>query len=202
MFESLFSQRGLSLDRLKTLLEVHEAGGIAAAVPGSPSQQSQYSRQLRDLSQFFATEITRRDGKRLVLTSFGVQLALLARTQFTALTDLRAASRASAMQYRIVAGESLLQWLVVPRLRPLLAGGTRASFSTFNVRTSDAVHRIQEAQADFGIVRKDSVPRGVRSFSLGTLRFGAAIPKAMAPRKPTISEMLSLPLAVMSTDGQ
>ena len=36
MFESLFSERGLSLDRLKVLIEVRDAGSIAQAAPGDP----------------------------------------------------------------------------------------------------------------------------------------------------------------------
>jgi len=34
MFDSLFSERGLSLDRLKVLIEVRDAGSIAQAAPG------------------------------------------------------------------------------------------------------------------------------------------------------------------------
>ena len=34
MFEHLFAERGLSLDRLKTLIEVAKAGSIAAAARG------------------------------------------------------------------------------------------------------------------------------------------------------------------------
>jgi DNA-binding transcriptional LysR family regulator len=52
MFENLFSERGLSLDRLKVLIEVRDAGSIAQAAPGDPVRQSQYSRQLRELSEF------------------------------------------------------------------------------------------------------------------------------------------------------
>ncbi len=57
MFESLFSERGLSLDRLKVLIEVRDAGSIAQAAPGDPVRQSQYSRQLRELSEFFGCEV-------------------------------------------------------------------------------------------------------------------------------------------------
>ncbi len=37
MFEHLFAERGLSLDRLKTLIEVAKAGSIAAAEIGRAS---------------------------------------------------------------------------------------------------------------------------------------------------------------------
>ena len=46
MFEHLFSERGLSLDRLKTLIEVARAGSIAGAARGDSARQSLYSRQI------------------------------------------------------------------------------------------------------------------------------------------------------------
>ena len=49
MFEHLFAERGLSLDRLKTLIEVAKAGSIAAAARGDSARQSLYSRQIKEI---------------------------------------------------------------------------------------------------------------------------------------------------------
>lgn len=57
MFEHLFSERGLSLDRLKTLIEVARAGSIAAAARGDSARQSLYSRQIKELEEFFRRRI-------------------------------------------------------------------------------------------------------------------------------------------------
>ncbi|MDP4849131.1 MAG: LysR family transcriptional regulator, partial [Verrucomicrobiales bacterium] len=89
MFESLFSHRGLSLDRLRSFLEMAEAGGIAKAAPGDVVRQSQISRQIRELEEFFATELTQRRGKSLVLTAAGRRLADLVRGQLQGLEDFR-----------------------------------------------------------------------------------------------------------------
>ena len=88
MFDALFSERGLSLDRLKVLIEVRDAGSIAQAAPGDPVRQSQYSRQLRELSEFFGCELAQRRGKILKLTAQGERLAELAREQLRSLEDL------------------------------------------------------------------------------------------------------------------
>src|ERR1700739_304528 len=116
MFESLFSERGLSLDRLKVLIEVRCADSTAKAAPGDPVRQSQYSRQLRELSEFFGVKMGRRQGKQLKLTAEGARLAELAREQFRSLQDFRAECRSDSSDYAIAAGDSLLQWLIVPRL--------------------------------------------------------------------------------------
>ena len=57
MFEHLFAERGLSLDRLKTLIEVAKAGSIAAAARGDSARQSLYSRQIKELEEFFGVEL-------------------------------------------------------------------------------------------------------------------------------------------------
>ena len=59
MFEHLFAERGLSLDRLKTLIEVAKAGSIAAAARGDSARQSLYSRQIKELEEFFGVELAR-----------------------------------------------------------------------------------------------------------------------------------------------
>src|SRR5882757_1637877 len=116
MFEPLFAERGLSLDRLKVLIEVRDAGSIAQAAPGDPVRQSQYSRQLRELSEFFGSEVAQRRGKILKLTPEGERLAELARDQLRALADFRSECRQQSVVFTLGAGDSLIQWLVIPRL--------------------------------------------------------------------------------------
>ena len=65
MFEELLSRRGLSFDRLRALVEVTQSGSIARAAEGDPNKQSQYSRQLKELEEFFGIELTQREGKNL-----------------------------------------------------------------------------------------------------------------------------------------
>ena len=165
MFEDLFAERGLSLDRLKVLLEVHEAGGIAQAAPGDSVRQSQYSRQLRELAEFFGVALTRRQGKQLKLTSEGVRLADLAREHFRALQDLRAECRTDTVDYTLAAGDSLLQWLVIPRLGALRAAQPAVRFATVNLRTNEIVQQLTDCRLDFGIIRKNAIAPGLKSVS-------------------------------------
>ena len=52
-FARLFTVSGLSLDRLRTFLRVAEAGNLAKAAKGDATQQSQFSRQIKELEAFF-----------------------------------------------------------------------------------------------------------------------------------------------------
>jgi hypothetical protein len=75
MFERLFAESGLSLDRLRALVAVGAAGSIVRAAGNDPARQSQYSRQIKELEDFFQTGLVERHGKGIRLTANGRELA-------------------------------------------------------------------------------------------------------------------------------
>lgn len=205
MFTSLFSARGLSLDRLKVLLEVRDAGSIAQAAPGDPVRQSQYSRQLRELSEFFGCEVAQRRGKWLKLTPEGERLAELAREQLRALADFRAECREQSVAFSLGAGDSLIQWLVIPRLGRVVDAMPGTHFATHNLRTNEIVRQLAESRLDFGIIRKNAMAPGLKAVSLGLVSYVALIPDTLARgrKKITLAQALAeLPLATQTADGQ
>jgi len=205
MFEPLFSERGLSLDRLKVLVEVHDSGSIAQAAPGDPVRQSQFSRQLRELSEFFGVEVAKRQGKILKLTTRGARLAELAREQLRTLQDFRSECRTDSVEYSIAAGDNLLQWLVLPRLGQVSHGKTPMRFSTYNHRTNEIVQQLNEGRIDFGLIRRDAVGEGLKFAPLGDLPFVAVIPRKLVSmvQRLTLEEVLAkVPLVAQTTDGQ
>lgn len=205
MFDSLFSERGLSLDRLKVLLEVRDAGSIAQAAPGDPVRQSQYSRQLRELSEFFGCEVAHRRGKILKLTAAGERLAELTREQLRSLDDFRADCRHQNVTFTLGAGDSLIQWLVIPQLGRILDAFPGIHFSTTNLRTNEIVRQITDGRLDFGIIRENAVAPGLKAVPLGVVRYAALVPGRWVRAKGGITLQQALrerPLATQTTDGQ
>jgi DNA-binding transcriptional LysR family regulator len=204
MFESLFSERGLSLDRLKVLIEVRDAGSIAQAAPGDSIRQSQYSRQLRELAEFFGCEVTERRGKVLKLTDKGERLAELAREHLRSLDEFRSECKGETAVFSIGAGDSLIQWLVIPRLAQVLSQFPGTRFATTNLRTNEIVHQLADSRLDFGIIRKNAITTGVKAVSLGPVAYAAVVPEALTRNKRlTLKQALAeLPLATQTTDGQ
>lgn len=205
MFDALFSEGGLSLERLRVLIEVHDAGSIARAAPGDSVRHSQYSRQLRELSVFFGREVTHRRGKLLKLTPEGVRLAELVRPFLRGLEDFHSECKSERSGFTIAAGDSLIHWLVIPRLGSLLHTLPHVRFRTVNLRTNEIVQQVTDERVDFGLVRKNAVSPGLKSLPLGTLTFVAVVPTALTSRKsiPNFSELLGkYPLAMQDTDGQ
>lgn len=204
MFESLFSERGLSLDRLKVLIEVRDAGSIAQAAPGDSIRQSQYSRQLRELAEFFGCEVTERRGKVLKLTDKGERLAELAREHLRSLDEFRSECKGEMAVFSIGAGDSLIQWLVIPRLAQVLPQFPGTRFATTNLRTNEIVQQLADSRLDFGIIRKNAIATGLKSVSLGPVVYAAVVPETLSKNKRiTLKQALAeLPLATQTTDGQ
>lgn len=205
MFESLFSERGLSLDRLKVLIEVRDAGSIAQAAPGDIVRQSQYSRQLRELSEYFGCEVAQRRGKLLKLTAQGERLAELAREHLRAIADFRTECKQQSIAFSIGAGDSLIQWLVIPRLGKIVDAFPGTHFATTNLRTNEIVQQLTESRLDFGIIRKNAMAPGLKAVSLGVVRYVALVPEPLLKHRGKVAladAFTTLPLATQTTDGQ
>ncbi|MCF7760313.1 MAG: LysR family transcriptional regulator [Cephaloticoccus sp.] len=203
MYEELFSRRGLSLDRVKTLCIVAECGGIAKAADGDPVRQSQFSRQLRELGEFFEVDLTRRRGKGVELTMAGKELAALGREVLEALGDFRRGVQGGEKNLRLGAGESLIQWQVLPQLKRLRKDLPGVLLSMSNLRAKEIINQLAEAQIDFGLASLVELPAGLAGARLGLLRYRIFVSTAIVTRKkPTWKEALKLPLVGLEGEGR
>src|SRR6059036_1387384 len=125
MFENLFANSGLSLERLKTFREIVAAGGITAAAGDDSNRQSQYSRQLKELEKYFGVELLRRGRGPAELTDAGQRLYEIIGHTLSALEEFRLTCAGQPLELVIGAGESLIQWLLLPRLSGLAAAHPR-----------------------------------------------------------------------------
>jgi len=171
MFDSLLSENGLSLDRLKNFCLVAEAGGIARVSAGDPAKQSLYSRQIRDLEEFFQVELTRRKGKGIELTQAGQELARQARAQFLALSEFKDSCRQQPLEVRIGAGNSLIEWWLTPQIKKFQKAVPSASWQFQNMRTAGAVKALTDLTLDFALIRKNAVPASLKCHSLGSIDY-------------------------------
>ena len=205
MFKALFAKRGLSFDRLRVFLEVAEAEGIAKAVRADPVRQSQYSRQLKELAEHFGVELIQRHGKGLRLTPSGARLAQVIRDAFTSLEDFANGCAHEPVRYCIGAGDSLIQWLLLPAVGKLKDEFPRMLLRVENLRTQAIVSGLQERSLDFGVLRRDAVPAALKWKTLGQVEYALFVPRALIPGRlsATIQWALGhLPVATQSSDGQ
>jgi DNA-binding transcriptional LysR family regulator len=185
MFKDLFSKNGLSLERLRGFMQMAEAGSIAKAAPDNPNQQSLISRQIRELEEFFGTELTRRKGKTLSLSPAGERLKLLIREQLQDLEDFRKEQSMQPKSFVIGAGASVLEWLVVPALPAISALLGGASLQTVAHRSRSLGDAVRDGRVDLAIIRQDAVPNGNNSALIMKMGFHLCIPRVLLKRGTT-----------------
>lgn len=186
------------MDRLATLCELADAGSFSKASMGDSNTASLMSRQIRELESFFGIDLVRRKGRGLELTPAGLELAAVGRGHFKGLSDFAARCRKKEWCARIVASNSVAQWLLLPRIGAVIERCPEVRFEIHHQQTREMVGMTREGVFDLALVRKDTLLPGLQSAELGEIHHSLFIPKTIAPRKPKspADAILSLPVAL------
>ena len=202
MNSDLFSKAGLTLDRLRSFCLVAETESFTKAADGDSNRQTLYSRQVRDLEQFFETELFLRKGRTVTLSNTGKELHSLVSEYFAALEDFKERCSGELGSYTIGAGESIIQWKLIPMLNEIKESFEKADVVFKNLRSSDIIDGINKGTINFGIIRKSALPSNFDSISIGSLKFAFFYPSASKVKKSNEAELLShFPLAIMEGVG-
>jgi DNA-binding transcriptional LysR family regulator len=167
MFARLFSTSGLSLDRLRTLVEVGALGSIVKAAGGDPIRQSQFSRQIKELEDFFQIRLVERHGKGIRLTATGRELARISRFFLMGLSNFQRGCQAGEQTFRIGAGPTFIHQF----LMPVLSGTACDQGPRHAIETADSEsieRRLHELTLDFGVVTTPTLGRPLQTKDLGS----------------------------------
>jgi DNA-binding transcriptional LysR family regulator len=207
----LFARSGLSIDRLRSFLVVADAGGIARAAPKNPVRQSQLSRQVAELEEFFGAALVERGraergGRGLALTAAGARLAIVVREMLQGLRDVAAAATTEdVLEVSLGAGDSVLHGWVIPRVGRALGTERRTTLGLVALSGPDVAARVLDARLDFGIVRAPDVAPGLRSRAIGSISYALFVPRVLRRRgggERVIDLLTSLPLATQHGDPE
>jgi DNA-binding transcriptional LysR family regulator len=203
----LLSRSGISLERLRVFLQVADAGSMAQAAPDDPVRQSQFSRQLKELEIAFGAPLTKREGRRVGFNANGKRLAAILRAFSADLTGLQADMHSEPRSFALVAGNSVLDLLVAPRLTEVMKPLRADRLDLLPGRTREVVSGLEDGKWDFGVVRADAVPERLPSLPLGKLDYRLFYPRRIAspPEEKTkawISWLGQLPLAMVAGEGR
>jgi DNA-binding transcriptional LysR family regulator len=203
-FRSLFNRGGLSLDRLRNFVLIADAGGLSRAADGDPGRMSLFSRQIKELESFFGSALTRRQGRTLRLTEAGNQLAQLARAYLSGLEDFQQTCQGVPQTLSLAAGNSVLEWLLLPHLAKLRQALPNTRFELHTGRTQDLVQRLTDMSVDLALIREDAVVQPLKCQRLLLLTYSLFLPRQLATKVTPANLKTSLagiPLAT-SIGGQ
>lgn len=182
-----------------------QAGSLTRAAGGDPTKQSLFSRQIKELEEFFGVELIRRTGRGVALTAAGDCLCRLAREHLTALTDFKKECLQRPVELSIGSGDSFIQWLLLPRLKAITESLPNVNLRFLNLPTMEIIKLLDEGRIDLSLVRKSAVGRSLKSVSLGTLKFSLFAPAELVRSKAAGSNqnrvLDGLPLATLEGDG-
>lgn len=203
MNADLLSQSGLSLERLRTFCLIAEAGGVTKAAGGDATRQPLFSRQLKELETFFGVVLVRRAGRGVNLTAEGRELHRLVRDYLAALSDFKGACASQPVHLHVGAGDSIIQWLMLPRLNVARTKLRSVRLSFLNLTTQEIIDQVSEGKIELGVVRKDAVSPRLKSLRLGRMDYALYVPKKLIRGAGTKwQDVLSRsPLALLSGSG-
>jgi DNA-binding transcriptional LysR family regulator len=179
MFDRLFAETGLSLDRLRALVEVGAAGSIVRAAGADPVRQSQYSRQIKELEAFFRTRLVEREGRGTRLTQPGKELARISRFFLLGLANFQKGCLAEEVTLRVGAGATFSRVFLVPSVAS--SPGKSLRWGLEVLPELDIERRLHDLTLDFGIVSRAALSRPLQTTPLLTWKLEVWAPRALAP---------------------
>ena len=171
-FNKLFSRTGLSLERLRTLCELDAAGSYARMAPDDRGRQSLFSRQISELEEFFGgIELVKRSGRGIEITKAGRELSRAVRLHFRQLEEFLTEHTGQSAHFHIAAGNSIIEWLLIPRLAALQKIAPEITFRFSDMRSSEIAGALREHQVDFGVLRSNTVSHPLKQRDCGTMGY-------------------------------
>ena len=206
MFTRLFAESGLSLDRLRALLEVGAAGSIMKAAGGDPVRQSQYSRQIKELEDFFRAKLIERQGKGTRLTNHGRELARISRFFMVGLSNFQRGCLAEEQTFRIGASATFIRQFVLRIVAEKSSHSDDAAYATEVVSDEEIERRLHDLTLDFGVVGNAVLSRPLQTKSVGNWKLELWVPKRLRLSQAKAAEAfenheLPLALARQELDG-
>lgn len=170
-FDQLFNTSGLSLDRMRSFLMVYEAGTLSKAAQGDQAKQSQFSRQIKELEEFFGVALTRRIGRQIEITEAGRRLATIIQRQFTELNDFKKLMSGLCITVRIGAQGPVFDWSLIPLLPLILAQLGSVSLEFVQMQTTEVVCAVADGSLCIGVVREDAISPETKCYRLGGIGY-------------------------------
>lgn len=173
-------ESGFSLDRLRSLLAVYEAGYIAKASGGDRTRANQISRQISELEAFFGVTLRSKEGRQAVLTPEGEKLALLTKEFYRTVQAYQDEMEGLPGTMELGAGSAIIETLLIPKIKELKKAADGAIIRLRNRRTGQIVEQLLSGDLDIGIIPGSQIAGKLESKPLGMVSFELFVPVALS----------------------
>lgn len=194
--------KGLSLDRLETLSGIVSQGSIARAADGDANRQSQFSRQVAELESWFGVELLDRSSSPNKPTAAALRIAREVDDFLRNIESVRENAENGRRTVTFGAGERMIRSYLIPWAAKVQAENLRLIFRNL---TSNAVRaELLAKRIDFGILRKDSCPAGLKTVVMKPIPMSLVLPASLAEsrRKWTWRDLAEIPMVLLEGNGR
>lgn len=193
--------KGLSLDRLETLSQIVSHGSIAQAAGGNPNRQSQFSRQVAELEDWFGIPLLDRSSVPNKPTPAALRISREVEAFMSNLDSVRENASGGRRVVVFGAGERMIRSYLVPWAAKIREPNIRWVFR--NLTSAGVRGELLAKRIDFGILRKDSCPAGLASLVMKPIPMCLLLPpdQKKTKRKLNWKDLSELPLVMLEGEG-
>lgn len=191
----------LEADALRAFAVFAEHRNFTAAAAALHISQPSLHVKIRKLSVALGVELYQRDGRRLVLTAAGEQLAAFALDSRRRLDDFLRELTEAAGSVTIAAGRGTFRWVIAEPIRRISRSGRKVHVITAD--RDGTLAALSGGRADLAVVAHDPPPRHVEVLQIAVYPQVLVVPDghllATRPRV-TLNEMDGLELVLPPPD--
>jgi len=193
--------KGLSLDRLETLSQVLAGGGISRAAAGDANRQSQFSRQIAELEEWFGVALLDRSVSPTRPTPEAARIVREVDGFLRELEWIRAQAAVGRRAVVFGAGERMIRNYLVPWAARHRCDGVRLVFR--NLTSSGTRAELNAGRLDVGILRMEHGPAGFAAHPLKPIPMCLLLPDALAASRKSWKwkDLAGVPLVLMEGGG-
>ena len=194
--------KGLSLDRLETLSRIVADGSISRATSGDANKQSLFSRQVAELEGWFGVELLDRSSSPNKPTDAAQRIAREMDHFLREMESIRETSGSGRRTVVFGAGERMIRSYLLPWASKIQKEKLRLVFRNL---TSSAIRaELLAKRLDFGILRGDRCPTGLKKIVMKRIPMFLLLPSAIVEsrRKWSWNDLAEIPIVLLEGDGR
>jgi DNA-binding transcriptional LysR family regulator len=193
--------KGLSLDRLETLSQIVSQGSIAQASGGNPNKQSQFSRQVAELEDWFGLPLLDPSSVPNKPTAAALRISREVEAFMSNLGSVRENAVGGRRVVVFGTGERMIRSYLVPWAAKIREPNLRWVFR--NLTSAGVRGELLAKRIDFGILRKDHCPAGLASVGMKPIPMCLLLPEdgKKTKRKLKWEDLAEMPLIILEGDG-
>ncbi len=198
----IFSQNGVSLERLQTLAEVLQAGSFALAAKGDSNRATLISRQMGELEEALGIKLLDRTKKPFQPTPAALRLAGSCERFVREVEEVSCEAQGQRRPITVGAGEVVIRELLIPWIGKQRKGAVANTWMMRNLMWRKIQEGLASELLDVGIADQLEKSANVEVVDLESYGYKLVLPEHKKPDKTGWKRLEDLPVVLLDGAGR